>query len=69
MALFFITEQRLQYSAVVFDRYQCNIRYSKLGGTVDSLKGQEGVQKDTDRLEHWEVMSGMKIKSKCQILL
>lgn len=42
-----------------------NIWYSKLGGSVDSLKGQEALQRNVDRLEHWAVMNGMKIKNKC----
>ncbi|GAB0176359.1 cAMP-dependent protein kinase inhibitor alpha [Grus japonensis] len=32
----------------------------KLGGAVDSLEGQEALQWDLDRLEHWTVINGMK---------
>ncbi|GAB0204733.1 cAMP-dependent protein kinase inhibitor alpha [Grus japonensis] len=42
---------------------------TKLGGAVNSLEGQEALQKDLDRLEHWAVINGMKFnKNKCQIL-
>ncbi|KAK4830178.1 hypothetical protein QYF61_008969 [Mycteria americana] len=42
---------------------------TKLGGAVDSLKGQEVLQVDLDRLEHWAVINGMKFnKSKGRIL-
>ncbi|KAK4807101.1 hypothetical protein QYF61_018442 [Mycteria americana] len=43
--------------------------YTKLGGAVDSLEGQEALQKDLDRLEHWAMINGMKVnKNKCWIL-
>ena len=41
----------------------------KLGGAIDSLEGQEALQKDLDRLEHWAITNGMKLnKNKCWIL-
>ncbi|KAK4816397.1 hypothetical protein QYF61_016714 [Mycteria americana] len=37
-----------------------------LGGAVDSFKGQDGLQRDLDRLEHWGIVNGMKFnKNKC----
>lgn len=42
---------------------------TELGGAIDSLEGWETLQSDLDRLEHCEVISGMKFKkSKCRIL-
>ncbi|KAK4827410.1 hypothetical protein QYF61_017840 [Mycteria americana] len=42
---------------------------TKLGGAVDSLEGQDALQRDLNRLEHCEIINGMKFnKSKCQIL-
>jgi len=32
----------------------------KLGGAVESLEGQEALQKDLHGLEHWAVINGMK---------
>ncbi|KAK4832275.1 hypothetical protein QYF61_021674 [Mycteria americana] len=41
----------------------------KLGDAVDSLNGQETLQGDLDRLEHWANINGMKFnKNKCRIL-
>ncbi|KAK4816332.1 hypothetical protein QYF61_015016 [Mycteria americana] len=41
----------------------------ELGGAVDSLEGQEALQRDVDALEHWAIINGMKFnKSKCWIL-
>ncbi|KAK4823871.1 hypothetical protein QYF61_007627 [Mycteria americana] len=50
---------------------ECTISKSadELGDAVDSLKGQEALQRDLDRLEHWAMTNGMKFnKTKCQIL-
>ncbi|PKU37373.1 rna-directed dna polymerase from mobile element jockey-like [Limosa lapponica baueri] len=42
---------------------------AKLGSDVDSLEGQDALQRDLDRLEHWAVINEIKFnKSKCQIL-
>ncbi|KAK4829271.1 hypothetical protein QYF61_002663 [Mycteria americana] len=72
---------RLNSSSVQFNIFindldagvECTISkfadYIKLRGAADSLKGQEALQRDLDRLEHWAVINRMKFnKSKCQIL-
>ncbi|KAK4832293.1 hypothetical protein QYF61_021692 [Mycteria americana] len=42
---------------------------TELGGSANFLEGQEALQRDLDRLEHWAIINGMKFnKSKCQIL-
>ncbi|KAK4823158.1 hypothetical protein QYF61_026934 [Mycteria americana] len=42
---------------------------TKLGSAVDSLEGQDTLQGDLDRLDHWAMINGMKFnKLKCQIL-
>jgi len=42
---------------------------TKLGAAVDSLEGQEALQRDLDRMEHQAIISGMNCnKNKCQIL-
>ncbi|GAB0182378.1 mitochondrial enolase superfamily member 1 [Grus japonensis] len=42
---------------------------TRLGGTIDCLEGQDALQRDPDRLEHWAMINGRKFnQSKCQIL-
>ena len=42
---------------------------TKLEGSVDTLEGQEALQRALHRLEHWEKINRMKFnKNKCQIL-
>jgi len=36
---------------------------TKPGGAADSLKGQEALQRDLDRLEHWAMINGMKFNT------
>lgn len=41
---------------------------TKVGDALDAPEGQETLQRDLDRLEHWAVMNGMNFKkSKCWI--
>jgi len=41
----------------------------KLGGAGDSHEGQNTLQRDLERLQHWVIINGMKLnKNKCQIL-
>ncbi|KAK4818454.1 hypothetical protein QYF61_013660 [Mycteria americana] len=42
---------------------------TKLGGAVDSLEGQEALQKDLDRLEHLAMINGMKCNKKGSVVL
>lgn len=35
---------------------------TKPGGTVDSLKGQEALQRDLDILGHWTISNSMNFK-------
>lgn len=40
--------------------------HSKLGGDVDSIKGADGLQRDSGKLESWAMTRHMKFKkSKC----
>lgn len=42
---------------------------ASLGGAVESLEGQDVLQRDVDRSKHWAVLNGMKFtESKCCIL-
>jgi len=42
---------------------------AELGSAVDSLEGQEALQRDLDRLEHWAMINDMECnKSRCWIL-
>jgi len=42
---------------------------TELGGAVDSLEGEEALQRDLDRLEHWAVINSTKLnKNKHEIL-
>jgi len=42
---------------------------TKLGGAIDSLEGQEALQRDLNRLQHWAMINGVKFyRSICQTL-
>ena len=42
---------------------------TSLCGTVDTLEGQDAIQRDINRLEHWVQENNMRFKkSKCKVL-
>jgi len=42
---------------------------TELEGTADSLERYEALQKSLDTVEHWAIISGIKInKNKCRML-
>lgn len=46
-----------------------SVENSKLGGAVDSFRGQEALYRDLDKLEHCVIIHGMQFdKSKCRVL-
>ncbi|RMC05405.1 hypothetical protein DUI87_18596 [Hirundo rustica rustica] len=46
-----------------------SVEDSKLGGVVDSFRGQEALYRDLDKLENWVIIHGMQFnKCKCWVL-